>query len=626
MDTDTDFISLGNDHDPAVIEALSVADRPPSFKRKRTDHEDDSWLLGRADHGRNSSKRPTFEAVLGRKLRATEPPEWMSGRQYSYQASMMRALHEEVIDFVKYVEPPPEEHQARCEVLAEIRETVGEHLGPGATVYIFGSFETQLYLPHGDIDVVIMEQSTVNVKKQLGKLHREMLRDRLYTQAEFIWSARVPIIKVCSRKYGIPIDISMNQATGLSTAEFVKHQMELMPALRPLALVLKMFLYQRDLNEVANGGIGSYTIIVMLCCFLRAHPLVARKEIVAEDNLGVLLMDFLETFGMDINTEQVAITAQGFMEKRMADRYFSRMGESNKFTVVDPLDDTHEANNLTRGASHTRTIQSAFLSAFETLKRVVMYWTEAVSSNSTDTPPTLLGYILRVNPAVMQRRDRIVRLYRHIQQGGEVPDRNNAGASSSSSYGGNGDASRHSADKPANGSNSEQGHAGSGGTEHRKHHKQRAAKGAKDSAGSAATETKASKKKHQSKKQAAKEKAEAENADKPAVETPPSKRSKKIKKGKKGKKENGDSGPATLQPAKKPKPAKKTKAQRAKATADSMPSPSAADLRTQPNLAVVVPVLPSAAKPAEPAAALLRKRRKVAATSHTHGNLVTASA
>jgi len=43
-----------------------------------------------------------------------------------------------------------------------------------------------------------------------------------------------------------------------------------MPALRPLILVVKGFLSQRNLNDASKSGLGSYAVILMCISFLQA--------------------------------------------------------------------------------------------------------------------------------------------------------------------------------------------------------------------------------------------------------------------------------------------------------------------------------------------------------------------
>lgn len=55
-------------------------------------------------------------------------------------------LHEEVEDFYQYISPSPEEHQMRSSVYDAIRDVILK-LWKNAAVFIFGSFETGMYLP-----------------------------------------------------------------------------------------------------------------------------------------------------------------------------------------------------------------------------------------------------------------------------------------------------------------------------------------------------------------------------------------------------------------------------------------------------------------------------------------------
>jgi len=45
--------------------------------------------------------------------------------------------------------------------------------------------------------------------------------------------------------------------------------MQEFPALPFLVMVLKQFLYQRDMNDVYTGGLGSYSLILMIVSFFQ---------------------------------------------------------------------------------------------------------------------------------------------------------------------------------------------------------------------------------------------------------------------------------------------------------------------------------------------------------------------
>ncbi len=58
---------------------------------------------------------------------------------------------------------------------------------------------------------------------------------------------------------------------GVKSAALIKEYLNEYPCLRYLAMVLKQFLLQRDLNEVWTGGIGSYSLILMIVSFLQVN-------------------------------------------------------------------------------------------------------------------------------------------------------------------------------------------------------------------------------------------------------------------------------------------------------------------------------------------------------------------
>lgn len=60
----------------------------------------------------------------------------------------------------------------------------------------------------------------------------------------------MPIIKFEERQSGVNFDISFDAANGPEAADFVKTLMQRLPAMRCLVLTLKVFLHQRELNEV----------------------------------------------------------------------------------------------------------------------------------------------------------------------------------------------------------------------------------------------------------------------------------------------------------------------------------------------------------------------------------------
>jgi non-canonical poly(A) RNA polymerase PAPD5/7 len=164
-----------------------------------------------------------------------------------------------------------------------------------AQVRVFGSFATGLYLPSSDVDVVVLNSGCQARHDRLKALAKALTRSGLAKNIQVIANARVPIIKFVETRSNIPFDISFDVANGPEAADFIKAAMEALPPLRPLCLVLKIFLQQRELNEVYQGGIGSYALLVMLLTHLQMHPSKRRQSsrgqaYPLESNLGILLV------------------------------------------------------------------------------------------------------------------------------------------------------------------------------------------------------------------------------------------------------------------------------------------------------------------------------------------------
>lgn len=67
----------------------------------------------------------------------------------------------------------------------------------------------------------------------------------------------------------IKVDISFNTVGGVETIKILKKFIDTFPELPKLVLVLKLFLAQRNINQVYRGGISSYSLNLMVISFLQ---------------------------------------------------------------------------------------------------------------------------------------------------------------------------------------------------------------------------------------------------------------------------------------------------------------------------------------------------------------------
>lgn len=109
----------------------------------------------------------------------------------------------------------------------------------------------------------------------------------------------------------IKVDIILNSTTGLTSAKQINKLLTKYPALRPIALVVKYHLGLRALNEVFLGGLGGYAVVCLVVSFLQMHPKVASGSIDPMQNIGVLLLDFFQLYGLNFNLDETGVDIRG---------------------------------------------------------------------------------------------------------------------------------------------------------------------------------------------------------------------------------------------------------------------------------------------------------------------------
>ncbi|EXB51373.1 PAP-associated domain-containing protein 5 [Morus notabilis] len=290
---------------------------------------------------------------------------WFRGN--SKFKSPMLQLHKEIVDFCEFLSPTPEEQDARNAAIERVFDVI-KYIWPNCKVEVFGSFKTGLYLPSSDIDVVILGAGIPNPQQGLQALSRALSQRSLVKKMQVIAKARVPIIKFVEKKSGVAFDISFDVQNGPVAAEFIKDVVSKMPPLRPLCLILKVFLQQRELNE-------------------------SLRE--PEGNLGVILVNFFDFYGRKLNTSDVGVSCNGggtFFSK--ISKGFATPGRPFLISIQDPQ---ASENDIGKNSFNYFQIRSAFSMAFTTLTnpRIIM-----------DLGPnrSILGTIIRPDAVLLERK------------------------------------------------------------------------------------------------------------------------------------------------------------------------------------------------------------------------------
>ena len=280
----------------------------------------------------------------------------------------------EVESFVKYISPSKEEILKRNKALTRLCEAVTQ-LWPDSRLLPFGSYATDLYLPQSDIDCcVISEGKNKNNKSYLYELASFLKYKKLAIKVEVIASARIPIIKFVEAESGINFDVCFEQESGITIAKMVSTWIQEVKGLRELVLVVKQFLSARKLNNVRFGGLGGFSMVCLCYSFLKLHPKISAKCINPLENLGTLLIEFFELYGIHFNYESVGICLLddgfGYLTKNShPELSFSRgprRGPPDNYTLIiqNPLSPNE---NITAGTFRLRWITKAFFGAYQLL-------------------------------------------------------------------------------------------------------------------------------------------------------------------------------------------------------------------------------------------------------------------
>eukprot|EP00475_Leptophrys_vorax_P045503 TRINITY_DN9466_c0_g1_i2.p1 TRINITY_DN9466_c0_g1~~TRINITY_DN9466_c0_g1_i2.p1 ORF type:complete len:425 (-),score=86.96 TRINITY_DN9466_c0_g1_i2:69-1343(-) len=256
-----------------------------------------------------ASVHPLASAILKKQPKPDEAskPLWAlrSGGHYDCDDFTV-SLHHEIIDFCTFMKPTEAETKLRNHLIERVK-AISRDTFPDGTVTLFGSFQYDLSLPTSDLDFVI---------ELPGAFRPYHLRELAARFADFDWvskletveSARVPIVKFVDRPSNISVDICFNNPTATNAAALVQARLNELPPLKHLVLVIKHFLYCRQMNETFYGGLGSFVTLMMVSNFLKLFPqqFPNRSEkssvkLLHDCNLGILLISFFQLYGTDFN-------------------------------------------------------------------------------------------------------------------------------------------------------------------------------------------------------------------------------------------------------------------------------------------------------------------------------------
>jgi len=134
---------------------------------------------------------------------------------------------------------------------------------------------------------------------------------------EVIVGAKVPLVKFVDRITTIKVDISFENDTGIKANDTFSIWKRQYPAMPILVTILKQFLQMRGLNEVQHGGLGGFSVTCLVTSMFQNMPRIQTGQVVPEEHLGEMLLEFLDLYGNQLDTTRTGISMEppGYFDK-----------------------------------------------------------------------------------------------------------------------------------------------------------------------------------------------------------------------------------------------------------------------------------------------------------------------
>jgi non-canonical poly(A) RNA polymerase PAPD5/7 len=201
--------------------------------------------------------------------------------------SISNRLSNEIRLFLEYMKPTSAEQAARDLVTQQTREFINQIL-PDHSTEVFGSQRTGLLLATSDIDIRLFEEGTEWTEgSKLNQAPRYRVRKTLLNALTQLWNqlnthpdyilvhlrhARYPLISMQHKPSGYDIQIVCSNDTSNSrgvTQGYLRED----PDIHAIFAVAKAMFDIRGLTDVYRGGIGSYTLLIMIIAALKFEEL-----------------------------------------------------------------------------------------------------------------------------------------------------------------------------------------------------------------------------------------------------------------------------------------------------------------------------------------------------------------
>ncbi|MCQ2816463.1 MAG: nucleotidyltransferase domain-containing protein [archaeon] len=290
---------------------------------------------------------------------------WLNEDSECLKENGQLKLHFELIQFWNFIKPTEKENSIKYEDFDYIKKLI-KTLHPNAEIKLVGSIKSNLNLPNGDIDIVVIIPPNSEKKLSLEEISKLFLKENTFEYVEVI-KASVPIIKCTLSKSKTNIDISFNRTNAIEANKLINKILNTCPYMTPLIYFLKYFLKQKRLNEIYLGGINSFILFNMLYAYILY---LRKKEDFNKDeiNLGSILIGFLNFYGFEFKYDVLGISVRkgGFFYDRTKSIFKSHSRRKEILCLENPQE---PFTNL--GAKSYK--YAAIINSFRTARDALVY-------------------------------------------------------------------------------------------------------------------------------------------------------------------------------------------------------------------------------------------------------------
>ena len=319
------------------------------------------------------------------------------------------SLDAEIRAYESYVKLTAAEERATKLLIQQITSIVTLAL-PDNPLEVIGSHRTGLAIPTSDIDFSLSmpeyEKKDPTVRgpsptrpearkassRKLDVLKQALSRSHQFAELETVY-ARVPIVTGLHRRTGVTVQFQALHSTTLAARTYMAVYLSEYPTLRPLFMLLRGALDVRHLTTPFEGGLGSYSIFMMIVNALKHSSItplggygITRHDLAAQ---LLYVLDFYATADLRQNgyspdpPRVFPKIGKGVLKRELdagfLDHVLHGINILPKYDAKRPYllclqDPANPLNDLGSKAYSIKHVQETFRYTSESIKKGISYW------------------------------------------------------------------------------------------------------------------------------------------------------------------------------------------------------------------------------------------------------------